>query len=150
MRLGTFVIITTLVFLVGGVIVFIHMSLTTPGELIPTQGYVVMGVGTLAGVTVWTILISFLFYGAGQDRTTIAACSRADKTNGFADFNGVFAEAQAEANCGSLQAHQNANPRFDLAFLRTSGGADVAVLRVADGIEAVRVYLPYQSRASRS
>jgi hypothetical protein len=63
MRLGTLVIIAPLMFLFGAAIVFSHMGLTAPDGPIPTQGYFVMGVGALAALAVWTILIALLFYG---------------------------------------------------------------------------------------
>jgi len=152
MRLGTFVIIAPLLFLLGGAIVFIHMGLKTPGELIPAQGYIVMGIGTIAGLAVWTTLTALLFYSTQRDRRAIAVCSPTDEANGFTDFNGGLADArQAEAR--SLQAaHENADQRFDLAFQRTNGGVDVrmAVLRGEAEVEAECVVVPYHPRAPRS
>jgi hypothetical protein len=63
MRLGTLVHIAALTFLLGGVIIFTQMGLTAPDEPIPTKGYFMMGIGALAALTVWTILMALLIYG---------------------------------------------------------------------------------------
>lgn len=63
MRLGTLAHIAALMFLLGGVIIFTHMGLTAHNNPIPTNGYFMVGIGALAALTVWSILMALLFYG---------------------------------------------------------------------------------------
>jgi hypothetical protein len=70
MRLGTLVLIAALLFLLGGAIVFTHLGLTGPDGPIPTRDYVVMGVGAIAALAVWIVLVALLFYGTREPSVT--------------------------------------------------------------------------------